>query len=332
MAFKKLFQYLVASAVAAVLITGSALYYHHRTLYPSTDDAYVHAHIVYISPEVSGQIAKLYVESYQHVEKGQELFAINPKPFLIALASAKANLKQTALQLKAAQSTVAAAKSKLAASQARLYSIKKNTQRTLSLVKQHYSSASAGDNAISSLGVAKADVAAAQSYLHEAERNLAVIKNAKIEAAKAKVASAQLNLSYTTIRAPSAGYIADFNLRIGADVSAYQPLFTIVENQQWWIKANFKETELTRLRVGQTATITLDMYPNHIFHGVIEHISHASGTTFSIMPPENATGNWVKVTQRFPVRIKITGVNTHYPLRVGASANITVNTRSHITQ
>ena len=104
-------------------------------------------------------------------------------------------------------------------------------------------------------------------------------------------------------------------------------LFAIVEQKNWWIQANFKETDLSRIKVGQPATIKLDIYPHHVFHGVVEALSQSSGAIFSLLPPENAAGNWVKVTQRFPVRIRISDLDPDYPLRAGASATVKIDTR-----
>ena len=115
-------------------------------------------------------------------------------------------------------------------------------------------------------------------------------------------------------------------LRPGATVQAGQPLFAIIEANRWWVDANFKETDLARIKVGQPATVRLDMYPDTTFDGTVESISAGSGASFSVLPPENASGNWVKVTQRFPVRIALTNPPADKPLRVGASAWVTIDT------
>ena len=130
----------------------------------------------------------------------------------------------------------------------------------------------------------------------------------------------------THVTAPSDGILSNVTLRPGATVQAGPPLFAIIEANRWWVDANFKETDLARIKVGQPATVYLDMYPGATFDGVVESISAGSGATFSVLPPENATGNWVKVTQRFPVRITITNPPADKPLRVGASASVTIDT------
>lgn len=133
----------------------------------------------------------------------------------------------------------------------------------------------------------------------------------------------------THVIASSDGIVSNVSLRPGATVQAGTPLFAIIGSNEWWVNANFKETDLARIRLGQPATVRLDMYPTVKFDGVVDSISAGSGATFSVLPPENATGNWVKVTQRFPVRIRITNPphDPAAPLRVGASATVTVDTQ-----
>ena len=128
--------------------------------------------------------------------------------------------------------------------------------------------------------------------------------------------------------APKNGQLAQFTLQAGQTVTAYQSLFSLVDTHQWWVMANMKETNLERIRTGQKAVIYVDIYPSHPFHGVVTSISPGSGSSFSLLPPENATGNWVKVTQRFPVRINIIDATDQFPLRIGASCSITIDTKS----
>lgn len=147
---------------------------------------------------------------------------------------------------------------------------------------------------------------------------------AELTMAKTASQQAQLNLAYTQVVAPADGYITNYKLRTGTMLQAGNPVFALVENNTWWVDANYKETQLERIRPGQTATIELDMYQKPVFKGIVESISSGSGSTFSLLPPENATGNWVKVTQRFQVKIKITDVPANYRLRVGSSASVTI--------
>lgn len=150
----------------------------------------------------------------------------------------------------------------------------------------------------------------------------------KLASATAAVEQAQLNLQFTRITAPASGTLINFNVRVGSSITQGNMLFALIEAQQWWIDANYKETQLVDIRPGQIATIKLDMYPKQILKGTVAQISHGSGSAFSLLPFENATGNWIKVTQRFTVKIIIKTVDsTEYPLRVGASASVTIDTR-----
>jgi membrane fusion protein (multidrug efflux system) len=149
---------------------------------------------------------------------------------------------------------------------------------------------------------------------------------AQVQEAQAALNQAQYNLAQATITAPADGTLANFSVRVGDSVSQGISLFALVEQSEFWVDANFKETDLKRIRVGQSATINIDMYPNYIFKGVVESLNPGSGTEFSLLPPENATGNWVKVTQRVPVRILITNTDPRYPLLVGTSAVTRIDT------
>ncbi len=167
--------------------------------------------------------------------------------------------------------------------------------------------------------VAKADGDDAQGKLDQL--------NASLKVAQSDLAQAQLNLQNTKIISPSVGYLTNFTLRQGEIVQTANPLCVLVETDHWWINGNFKETDLARIHIGQPTKVILDMYPRMTFKGKVQGISRGSGAAFAILPPENATGNWVKVTQRFPVRINIINPNPKYPLRIGASGKVIVDTR-----
>ena len=194
------------------------------------------------------------------------------------------------------------AKAKLAMSEAQAALANTTATRMSALLVKKVVSQQEGDSTQANLKSALAQVALDQANLRQAE----------------------LNLSYTRVLAPESGWITHFSLCEGTDVAASQSLFALISNQEFWIDANFKETEIAHLRQGQIANIKVDMYPQHVFQGVVESISGGSGNVFSLLPPENATGNWVKVTQRVPVRIRVIHPDAAYPLRIGTSASVTV--------
>jgi membrane fusion protein (multidrug efflux system) len=315
--------------VSLILLIGGYFYLRHNKLYPSTNDAYLRAHVVRITPQVTGLISQVPVQDYQTVRKGDLLFAIDPISFRIALAKAQANLALTQQQLAAAKAAVQTAEATVREQSAYLVEVENNTQRTLTLVQRGQLSRANADNAHAALEEAKAKLAAARSDLEKArhERGEPGKSNASLRAARTAVAQAELNLSYTKVYAPADGQLSEIQIRPGTVVIQDLPLFALVENREWWVEANFKETDLTRIRPGQSATITVDMYPDKTFQGTVKQLSPASGAAFSLLPPENATGNWVKITQRFPVKVIIEG-HPAEPLRIGASSTVTVDTTS----
>lgn len=198
---------------------------------------------------------------------------------------------------------VNSAKAQVNITEAQLQNASLVERRTTTLAKQRFSSPQAEDNAITSLRTAIANLQYAQSGL----------------------AQANLNLQYTKIVAPTSGWLTNLSLREGDIVNANQPLFALISDNEFWIDANFKETETTNIKPGQVSAITVDMYPNRSFKGIVESISSGTGAVFSLLPPQNATGNWVKVTQRIPVRIHVINVDKQYPLRMGTSARVTIS-------
>jgi membrane fusion protein, multidrug efflux system len=192
----------------------------------------------------------------------------------------------------------------LASQQAALLLAEQNAKRILQLVKINQGSKASGDQAQSQLDSAKAELAADEAQL----------------------ARATLDLEHTRVTAPRAGIVTQFLLQPGNNVVANTTLFVIVEQNHFWVDANFKETQVARIKSGQPVNIVLDMFPHHTFHGTVDAVSSASGSVFSLLPPENASGNWVKVTQRFPVKIIIQNPDPIYPLRAGATATATIDT------
>lgn len=141
---------------------------------------------------------------------------------------------------------------------------------------------------------------------------------------KASLEEAKLKMQYTRIYAPTDGFITNMTLRVGTNATINQPLFALVSDEEFWVDTNFKETELTNIQQGQLATIKVDMYPKHVFHGIVASISSGSGAAFSLLPPQNATGNWVKITQRVPVKVRILDPVINYPLRIGTTATVKI--------
>jgi membrane fusion protein (multidrug efflux system) len=316
---------LVLVVIAAAVGTG--LYYYLGRNSVTTDDAYVNAHVVQVSAQVTGPVLTLSVHNNEQVARGALLFAVDPAPFKLHVQDAEQQLALARQGVAERGAAVAQAQAVVAQRKAELASAESRAGRTLRLVSEDVMTHEAGDTARTGIDAARAAVAAAEASLRAAEAQLgdAGDNNAQVRAAQARLAQAQLDLQHTEVVAPDDGFVTSLNLRPGAIVMADQPLFAFVSTHDWWLDANFKETQLERLRPQQKAELRVDMYPGHVFHGVVDSISRGSGTAFSLLPAQNATGNWVKVTQRVPVKIVVTDPDPAFPLRIGTSASVSVD-------
>ena len=304
-------------------------WWRYNTYHPSTDDAYISANIINIAPQVSGIVKKVYVQDNQIIEANQDLFQIDPAPFALEVASAQANYEVIKQKIASFADDIVSAKAIKSQREAELNLAIKNGNRILKLVALGQMSKADADRAQNKIDVSRAALNAADSNLQKTYTHLGAkgIQNAEIKKAIAQLEQAKLNLSHTDIKAPTKGKITNFTLRAGGVVKEGEILFTLVEYGKWWIVANFKETQIENIKIGQKAKIIIDMYPNKIFTGTVESISAGSGSAFSLLPPENATGNWVKVTQRIPVKIAINNLDKDLFLQVGASATVTIGTK-----
>ena len=301
----------------------------HGQRYASTDNAYVNTDRAEIAAQVGGPVLSLHVAENQRVRRGDPLFDIDPANYQAAVAKADAQLalaRQTVSQQSAA---VDAARAQVVQREAELANAQSNNRRTSRLVSRGFLSPQGGESTRTQSQTAAAALQAARANLQQALSTLgdAQQPNATIQAAEAALRQARLDLDRTHVVSPANGVVTNLGLRPGDVVQAGAPLFVIVSDTHYWVDANFKETELAGLRPGRPAEIEVDMYPGRIFHGVVDSISGGAGTAFSLLPPQNATGNWVKVTQRVPVRIRVLDPDAGHPLRVGTTANVTVSLR-----
>ncbi|MAX28930.1 MAG: secretion protein [Thiotrichales bacterium] len=330
MRFKRFSTVLVFSLLSGV---GLIQYLSYKDSHPSTEDAYVQAHIVNIASRVSGPVIKLHVSENDYVNAGDVLFEIDPSVFDAIVQGASANYELAAQSTGASDAEVGVAKSTLEERKVSLSRAKRALERATSLAQTKLISEAEFDDATATYAEAKASVASANADLRRAESESGAKgeDNARLREASAQRTAAELDLAFTKVIAPVSGWITNLSLREGAMVIARRSQFSIVENSEWWVEANFKETDLKSMRPGQQTTIEVDMYPDLTFQGHVESLGAGSGAVFSLLPPENATGNWVKVTQRFPVRISIESrhddLDEIRPLRVGASATVTVDVR-----
>lgn len=313
--------------VAVVLILAIALglwfWWHYQNLHPSTEDAYLRAHIVQISAQVPGQVSEVDVQENQRVKKGQLLFRIDPSQYQNSYDAAKAQEQMAEEASQSSAAAIVAAEQAVQSAQSALNTASQQYARSQALFAKGNISQSVLEQQQSAVAKAKAELDSARSNVTQA-RTAAASKRDNLAVVRAQLATAKLDLDHTEVKAPADGWIANIDLRKGSTVTAYAPIFALVESGQWWVQANFKETDLSRIRPGQPVTIHVDMLPGSTLKGHVESVGAGSGSTFSLLPSENASGNWVKVTQRFPVRIALD--KTDLTLRTGASVSATVNT------
>jgi membrane fusion protein (multidrug efflux system) len=299
----------------------------YERLHPSTDDAYLHAHYVWISSQLNGQISKLFVDPNQFVKRGEPLFEIDPRPFQQQLTKAENQLLLVRHDVEADSARVNSARARLAEEQTQLKTAEQYADRYRKMVK---SGAAAELNTIHYVNAVietKGRVAEAQAALDVAlvNRGSEEAREARVASAQADVALAQLKLEWTRVLAPADGYVTRFSLRVGDVVKPQEQLFPFIESESWWAEANFKETDVALIAPGMRVEVTVDSYGDKIFEGHVESISRGAAASFSLLPPQNTTGNWVKVTQRIPVRIRLSQQDPKFPFRLGASVSASVD-------
>ena len=299
--------------------------------HPSTEDAYVRAKILSVAPQVQGQVISVEAKDFQVVNKGDLLLKIDSRPYLLAVKQAKAAYQLAVQQHDVADKQVTEAVAGLDAARSNLTEAQLEYKRTNSLVKRKLASDQDLDTAKNKLANAQASLEQARATVEKAIANRGEegVEAAVVQQAAAQLAQAELNLSYTDITSPVDGIAGEINTHTGSVVGIGQTLFPVIVKDSYWVRANFKETDLTHIKAGMHAEVVIDMYPDVVWDAKVEELSPASGTSFSLMPPENATGNWVKIKQRFPVRLTLEVPEGAPQLRVGASSEVTVDLKSN---
>jgi len=320
-------------ALPLALVIGGGYVWVTGGRYQETENANLRQAKVSIASQEAGRVISVNVADNQLVKKGDVLFVVDPEPYRIALAQADASLAAARLnveQLRAAYSQ-ALAQERVTSNDVTYY--QSQYDRASALVKRGINSESTLDEAKRDLTKAQDQHAAAQQAVASAlaalggNPDIETDKHPTVMAALATRDNAAYALDQTTVRAPADGMIAQASsFKIGQFVGVGSPLFSLVETDDIWVDANFKETQLTNMKPGQKADITLDTYPNHPFTATVDAIGAGTGAEFSLLPAQNATGNWVKVTQRIPVRLKVDTSGLDVALRTGMSASVSVDT------
>jgi len=296
-----------------------------------TDNAYIRANIIPISAEVSGLIKTLAVRENQSVSKGDLLFHVSPETFLVAVAKSEANLGEVVAQLESLKSSYQEKQARIVLAQKNLLFAQKELQRQIDLKGKNFVSVSVLDNLRHGVETAEQQIKVLNLDLKTILASLggdiraSFSEHPSYKGAVAELHGAELDLKHTDVEAPSSGVVSNVPT-LGQYVRKGNMMLALVANSHFWVEANFTEKDLTHLQVGQEVTITIDTYPDAEWQGIVESISPATGAEFAILPPQNATGNWVKVAQRVSVRINILDGAELPMLRSGFSAVVKVNT------
>ncbi|AXK82081.1 HlyD family secretion protein [Pseudolabrys taiwanensis] len=301
--------------------------------YISTDNAYVGAQKVLITPDIAGKIVRVAVREGQHVKPGDELFTLDQVPFSLALDQAKAKVDAARVDYEKAMTSLKSLRSMADLAQKSVELKQRDLDRKTKLVATQAGSAADVDTAAASLVTAQT---IAQFTVQQRDTTLSQLlgdpelpleRFPEYVQAKAALADAQRNYDHTIVRAPISGTATQVdNIQIGRFVPAGTPILSVIDDQAPWVDANPKETDITYLRVGQKVTLDVDSFPDHTFTGHVVAVSPGTGAQFSILPPQNASGNWVKVVQRVPVRIAFDKDEAIRRLRAGMSVNVSIDT------
>ena len=330
------FRRILLLAVVVLLVAAifpAISYYRYFDSHVSTDDAYVDGSVGLISSRITGTVVKLFVEDNWRVKAGDTLLELDPSDYQVQVNAAEAQLERARQTVDQLYAQVEAARSGLALAQSQLGQARIDYNRARQLKAQGVVSSEYYDQANTALRVALATEGLANHQLIQAEAALGIngedhsrYERPVVEQAEAALEAAQLYLSYTVIKAPFDGIVTRKNVHVGHRVEVGEPLMALVPIRGLYITANYKETQLTRVRVGQPADIEADIYPGYIYRAHVDSISIGTGSAFALLPPENATGNWVKVVQRIPVKIVLDQPEPpDKPLRMGLSVEVTID-------
>lgn len=326
-----------------MLVLPAALLFYGATLwaeslrYVNTENAYVKANLVAISADVEGRVIEINVKNNQTVQRGDVLFRIDPRPYELEVKGALAELDQVRQDIRTMRVEYGAGQKEVEELQERVAYLQREHERAQQLTRRGVSTTQRLDEAQTELQMAVRQVSTQQ------EKNRMVLaelggslqrgyeEHPKYQKALADLDAAQLDLERTTVLAPAAGIVSNVTLRLGEYVNAGTPVFSLVETSETWIEANLKETQLTHVTVGQQATLVADAYPDVTYRARIESISPATGAEFALLPPQNASGNWVKVVQRVPVRMVLEEGQDLPELRAGMTITVNIDTERQRT-
>ena len=321
-------------ALSGIVVLAALLlaWFLYRVYYanPRTDDAYVHANTASLAAHVSGQIVQLPIKDNQRARKGDLLFVVDPRPYKLALDTARTKLNLTEIEIRTLRDAINSADAQLAERKVEAANSKQYLDRIVPLRKHDFVTDNDVVQARNKLKAAQASVATAVSERQRAQDALGILGdvNQRVRAAQEEIEDAQLNYDYCFVRAPFDGYITNLNISEGQYANAGQPVLTLVDDRNWYVLAYFREDLLDRIRPGMRADVSLLSYPGKHFQGEVEGIGwglfQQNGATVAGLPNVEETLNWVRLNQRFPVRIVLNRTDGNHPLRMGQTAVVTI--------
>ena len=320
-------------AVPLALVIGGGYLWVTGGRYQETENANLRQARVAIAADAAGRIVKVNVADNQPVKQGDPLFSVDPEPYRIALAQADSALAAARSNVEELRAAYSQALAQERAARSELNYLEAQLDRQTELANKGIAAKSALDEAQRDLAKAMDEHAAAVQGIARAlaalggDPDIQTDKHPSVLSALATREKAAYDLAQTTVFAPADGIVSQASsFKVGQFVGAGSPLFSLVETGDTWVEANFKETQLTHIKPGQAAEVVLDTYPGEVFHATVEAVGAGTGAEFSLLPAQNATGNWVKVTQRIPVRLKLDSRDADMALRTGMSAAVSVDT------
>ena len=321
---------LIVIPVAAII--GGGFWYEATGRYITTENAYVKAHVIAISPNIDGRVTEVFVDENQRVKTGEVLFKMDAEPYWMMVRMSEAKRETARQEIEATRAEYHQIVAEIEKAKADVKHYEREAGRQRQLASKAITTRSRLDDAEFNLSTAQRDVATLRQKIRTVLARLggdparAAELHPDFMAAETEKAMAEMNLGYTEIKSPIDGIVTRLKLEAGEWVEEGEPAFGLIAVDRTWIEANLKETQLTHVRKGQDVKVEIDAYPDVVWTAKIASISPATGAEFSVLPPQNASGNWVKVVQRLPVRIEIETTPEHPPLRAGMTATVTVDT------
>jgi membrane fusion protein (multidrug efflux system) len=300
--------------------------------YVTTENAYVKADVIAISADVGGRVIEIQAKENARVSGGQMLFRIDPRPYEIEIAEAKAELDRVRTEIESTRADYRSGQREVRVRQERTRYLEGELKRQQTLTQRGVGTGAKLDEARHELEMSRREVDTVRErnrmLLAElsGDAQIKVTDHPKYLSALAELDRAELDFSYATVLAPSDGILGNIKLQLGEYVKSGEPMFSLVQVDAPWIEANLKETQLTHVRIGQEVSFVVDSYPDVEWHGKVASIAPATGAEFSLLPPQNASGNWVKVVQRIPVRVAIAEENQEFALRAGMTVTLSIDT------